>query len=307
MKGAAVRDFSGGAEELHTLWLAAAKERMWETRKTLDRFRGKYLDDPFQRKGFVLTVSMDGKLAGAALASIIPETGRAIMRLWIMPGRQRKGLGASLLKETISRLEKQGKWRLECEPVPFCPGYNAFLKANGFEPDAVYPGGYLMRRKIGRKPRSGAAKGCEIARVQRIEKSEYFDRVANVEIGYSSGQKIDLAERKNEMLAAMADSRAQCYSLAVEGRQVLGFSRSAIVENVAGELQLRNRGLIVSPEARGGGIGRALLDDNLAWGYAEGARVAYISTHSKNPAKRLYERAGYEVVETLENLVYQIG
>jgi len=304
---AEVLDFSGDADGLYDLWLAAAAERPWETRKTIDRFTGKYLEDPFQRNGFILTAVDEKHTAGAALVSLIPEMRRAVMRLWVLPERQRKGLGARLLKETTARLKEQGQWRLECEPVPFCPGYNAFFKAKGFKPDALYPGGFLMRRGIDGITGPGAVKGCEIVRVGRIEKSEYFDRDANVEIGYSGGQKIDLEERKNEMLATMADSLSHCYSLAVDGEHVLGFSRSAIVENAAGELQLRNRGLIVSQEARGSGIGRALLDDNLAWGKEEGVSMAYISTHSTNPAKRLYERAGYEVVETLENLVCHFG
>jgi GNAT superfamily N-acetyltransferase len=301
-----IREFSGDAGELYALWLATAAERPWETRKTLGQFKGKYIDDPFQRKGFVLTICDEGEVVAAALMSLISEMERAVVRIWVLPERQRNGFGTILLKESISRLKKQGKWRLECEPVPFCPGYNAFFKAKGFRPDKDYPGGYLMRRLVNAIPPIAAPKSSEIVRVCRIDESNYFDRVANVEIGYAkgNGQKIDLAERKSEMLAAMADAKAQCYSLAVDGERVLGFSRSAIVENVAGELQLRNRGLIVSSEARGSGIGRALLDDNLAWGYKEGARVAYISTHSANPAKRLYERAGYEVVETVENLTY---
>ncbi|MFH0816025.1 MAG: GNAT family N-acetyltransferase [Methanobacteriota archaeon] len=302
-----IQEFSGDVERLYRLWKAAASERPWETLKTPDQFNAKYLDDPFQQKGFVLAVVSGGNADGAALTSLVPELERAIVRLWVAPERQRKGLGTSLLKETVARLRKRGRWRLECEPVPFCPGYNAFFKANGFEPDADFPGGYLMRHGAEFVTLAAEPKGCRTARVRRIQESEYFDRVADVAIDDSGGRKIDLAERKNEMLAAMADARAQCYSLALDGERVLGFSRSAIVENVAGELQLRNRGLIVSTEARGKGIGRALLDDNLAWGFGEGARVAYISTHSKNPAKRLYERAGYRVVETMENLVLQVG
>jgi GNAT superfamily N-acetyltransferase len=302
-----IGSFQGDVGCLYQLWENASRERPWETKMDVNRFVDKYLDGPFQKNGFVILASEDETNLGTALTALSPEMRRGWLRLWVPPEHRGRRVGSLLIEHTIKRMKSMGKWRLECEPVPFCPGYNAFFKANGFKSDLDYPGGYLMRRGINVKPEPSVAKGCEIVRVSDIEKSGYFDKVADVEIGYSGGQKIDLEERKMEMLASMADSKSQCYSLAVQEERILGFSRSAIVENVAGELQLRNRGLIVSTEARGGGIGRALLDDNLAWGYGEGVRVAYISTHSANPAKRLYERAGYAVVETLENLVYKVG
>ncbi|MBI5000224.1 MAG: GNAT family N-acetyltransferase [Euryarchaeota archaeon] len=303
--GTEVCEYMGGPAGLYGLWREVAAERPWETRMGLAQFSRKYLDDPFSRKGFALSASERGRIVAAALVALSPEMGRAWLRLWVSPASRGKGLGARLLDESVLRLRKREKWRLECEIVPFCPGYAAFFKARGFKPDEGYPGGYLMRRLLDAPPTMEPLRSCAILRLGDAEIPAYLDRMASVEIGYEgeAGHGVSLDDYKEELAASMADAKASCYTLATEGERVLGYSRSALVENVAGELQLRNRGLVVSPESRGSGIGRALLDDNLAWGYRVGARVAYISTHSKNPAKRLYERAGYEVVETVENLI----
>ncbi len=49
----------------------------------------------------------------------------------------------------------------------------------------------------------------------------------------------------------------------------------------------------VAAEARGKGVGRALLDALLATARAQGYRAVSLSVDRQNPARRLYERAGF--------------
>jgi GNAT superfamily N-acetyltransferase len=49
----------------------------------------------------------------------------------------------------------------------------------------------------------------------------------------------------------------------------------------------------VAAEARGRGIGRALLDAMLATARGQGYRAVSLSVDRQNPARRLYERAGF--------------
>ena len=53
----------------------------------------------------------------------------------------------------------------------------------------------------------------------------------------------------------------------------------------------------VDPSWRGRGIGRALLTGLLERARADGTRRVSLSVELDNPARRLYERAGFEVVE----------
>ena len=53
-------------------------------------------------------------------------------------------------------------------------------------------------------------------------------------------------------------------------------------------------GMWAAPEARGRGVGRALLDAAESWGRGQGSTTAYLSvTEGNSPAQRLYRRAGY--------------
>lgn len=59
----------------------------------------------------------------------------------------------------------------------------------------------------------------------------------------------------------------------------------------------------VAPEARGRGVGRALLDAAEAWGKARGCTNVSLSvTEGNSSAERLYRAAGYEPTGSTESL-----
>jgi ribosomal protein S18 acetylase RimI-like enzyme len=53
----------------------------------------------------------------------------------------------------------------------------------------------------------------------------------------------------------------------------------------------------VFPEFRGQRVGSLLLGSLIARAESEGVRGLSLSVHEENPAKRLYARLGFEVVE----------
>lgn len=59
--------------------------------------------------------------------------------------------------------------------------------------------------------------------------------------------------------------------------------------------------LAVSPTHRGGGTGRALLDDLLAALRAHDVALVWLTVHPENAARRLYERAGFRAAATEES------
>jgi ribosomal protein S18 acetylase RimI-like enzyme len=61
--------------------------------------------------------------------------------------------------------------------------------------------------------------------------------------------------------------------------------------------ELRLADVIVAPEVRGGGIGTALIRSLLARAEREGLDVT-LHVETWNPARALYERLGFHVVET---------
>ncbi|WGF86834.1 GNAT family N-acetyltransferase [Marinivivus vitaminiproducens] len=79
------------------------------------------------------------------------------------------------------------------------------------------------------------------------------------------------------------------FALARSGGEALGAGYAVLAEGSVGVF-----GMHVRTEARGRGIGGAILADLLAWGREAGARDGFLLVESGNaPAQALYRRAGF--------------
>ena len=84
-------------------------------------------------------------------------------------------------------------------------------------------------------------------------------------------------------------------------RGILGY---CVIETVADEVHVHN--LAVRPEARGGGVGRRLLEVGLAMAGRRGARVALLEVRESNQAAiELYRSLGFVAVGTRRNYYSQ--
>jgi ribosomal-protein-alanine N-acetyltransferase len=78
--------------------------------------------------------------------------------------------------------------------------------------------------------------------------------------------------------------------------RVCGSSRGPLAYAITGAAgaQAYLQRLAVHPDARGRGLGRALVVDGLRWSHRRGARRALVNTQTDNaPARRLYEATGF--------------
>lgn len=78
------------------------------------------------------------------------------------------------------------------------------------------------------------------------------------------------------------------------------------LDMLSGGKRAHNGGLMVKEGYRNKGIGGALLVDSFHGVKERGYDEIYISTHSKNPAQRLYKSVGFELVSEHDNLYYEI-
>jgi GNAT superfamily N-acetyltransferase len=92
------------------------------------------------------------------------------------------------------------------------------------------------------------------------------------------------------------------YSIAYKNSHAIGYGYCTIVRLFSGKKQMRTQGLLVSKNERGKGIGRILLLDWLAWALKNRVNNTTISTHSKNPARYLFENMGFKNTERVPNL-----
>ncbi len=83
---------------------------------------------------------------------------------------------------------------------------------------------------------------------------------------------------------------ATCFLRVVEGKTVIGAGMAVADGDYVGLFDI-----ISSPQARGRGIGRAIVLYLLAWGRSQGATKSYLQVVANNePALRLYSKFGFE-------------
>lgn len=92
-----------------------------------------------------------------------------------------------------------------------------------------------------------------------------------------------------EWAATSAESESQAMVLAWDGDDAVGIAGVFATEDVWQVISMW-----VDPRARGGGVGRALLDAVVAWARGQEHRTIRLSvTDGNDGARRLYERYGF--------------
>jgi GNAT superfamily N-acetyltransferase len=87
--------------------------------------------------------------------------------------------------------------------------------------------------------------------------------------------------------------------VADEGEAVAGWVHVLLAEYVDAEPFVVIGGLVVSPDHRREGIGRALMERAEAWASEQGCAIVRLSsTITRHGAHRFYERLGYTIIKT---------
>lgn len=111
----------------------------------------------------------------------------------------------------------------------------------------------------------------------------------------------DEAAQRRGLEMILADPDSGSLLVAEEAGQVIGMvSLLYTVSTALGARVAILEDMVVAPEARNGGFGRALLDAAIARARADGCRRITLLTDGANTdAQRFYERAGFSASEML--------
>jgi GNAT superfamily N-acetyltransferase len=127
---------------------------------------------------------------------------------------------------------------------------------------------------------------------------QHLDSLAELFDAYRQfyGQAPDLA-RAREFLAGRMDGGESVVFLALDGSQGLGFTQLyPVFSSVATAPMWLLNDLYVTPDARGRGVGAALLERARVHALESGASQLMLETAGDNPARSLYERCGWQLV-----------
>ena len=220
-------------------------------------------EDPFADLELRWLALVNGVPVGFLFTLVLPGAAHAwvMFRLGVLEPHRRQGIGTALLRAALARLEEQRQARNINE---FClsawsPSESAagFASHHGFAHARTF---WKMVRPLGSPPVAMWPAGIE---------TRTFDGSEAALRDFTDAYNISFAEHYHYVASTFEDiqafTRKRTFSpaglmLAYRGGRCVGYSRNAI-RGREGEVAL----LGVVPEARGIGLGRALLRWGAAW------------------------------------------
>jgi mycothiol synthase len=257
------------------------------------------LDDPLRHPfGAALGVWVTSAVAGlSGFASVVGFTARSgdwmLLRVGVRDPHRRRGLGRVLADEPVrhlgsgrsgGRLLKISHW----DPNPIA---EAFARALGFEHDRHF---WTMERRSGAAPPTSWPHGIE-ARLSDGGEQALADWCDCSNASFAeSPMSVDTTLGQCRALSHPRSSVTSAVMLAYRGGRCVGFCRTA-VHPEHGDLDV----LGVIPEARGIGLGRALLRWGIRWLVEHRAPSARLTVDGENErALALYRGEGFAVVRS---------
>jgi len=123
------------------------------------------------------------------------------------------------------------------------------------------------------------------------------------ELGYPSTRQQIVAR-----LAAIESAAAKIFVAENGGGEVVAWLHVGVCAQLTGDDEAEILGLVVVANARGGGIGRALVERAIAWTRERGCTHLRVRSRAKRErAHRFYEREGFEFVKTQRMFARRIG
>jgi GNAT superfamily N-acetyltransferase len=213
-----------------------------------------------------------------------------------------------LLEKAIDICKERKMPGLSPKPLLGCPAYDRFFLNHGFARNEEHPEGLWMRKSLKDIQDFIMPKGVAITFTDDLDKSGFTGELARLEADIAleqHGLEVKLEENVLALRKEMVEVDV-VYGIARMDSAVAGYSRTVLADLLSGGRIVKNRGLAVRKDCRNRGIGEALLLSSMEMVRNKGHNEMFISTHSRNPARRLYERVGFEVIETVPSLILRL-
>lgn len=256
------------------------------------------LSDPFLAPGGVAIAELDGALAGFAMAYVLPGEPRpwAALRVGVLESRRRHGAGRALIawaeRIACEQTARPGVDTLTLQAWMPNPAAEAFAARLGYAHARWF---WQMERPRSLAPAPPAWPAGVTPRT--------FDGSDAMVVDFTTAYNNAFARHYRFVRASVADIRARVeqpgfradgLGIAYRGGRPVGFCRTERFE-ARGEVAV----LGTVPEARGIGLGRALLRWGVAWLTANtGTPVTLLVDGENETALRLYRDEGFAVART---------
>ncbi len=295
-------------EELYQLWREVIKERPYMAEKDMEGFEATHLKTSKSIELRCFTLYDNSKLIGASIIMMRPKEAGTSLDFLVPEERLHREGSKELLERSIEYCKEKGRSEITLSPNIYPQGVIDFFKEQGFEKSEDCPSGLWMKKDLEDLSEQKTLEGIDIFAVEDLEGTVSARDLAKVHLDYSDQDNfelediIDIFEKRDKEI----DNILYGIAKLEEGDEVVAFSRTVFLDLLRGDSIAQNIGLVVKKEHRNKGIGEALLQDSFHRAEERGYHKMYISTHSKNPAQRLYRRVGFELEKEHPVLTYEI-
>ena len=262
--------------------------------------------DPFLPPGLRWIATVDGEPAGFVFSFLAPTHGGsfAMVRLGVVERHRRRGIATALLAAADARLtairDDHGLSELSVSAWEPNPAADGFAQRHGFRHARNF---WRMERPLGPVGKPQWPVGVVVRKYDGSERA-----LRDFNDAYNSS----FSDHYHYVRSSLADTRVMTTQrhfrpdgllLAYRGDACVGFCRNARYGD-PGEVAL----IGTVPEARGIGLGRALLRWGVAWLQGDFSNPLYLMVDGENEnALRLYRSEGFQVALTRVHWSRAIG
>jgi mycothiol synthase len=250
--------------------------------------------DPFLYPELRWIATLDGEPAGFAFCFLAPTHGGsfAMIRMGVVERLRRRGVGTALLEAAAARLdairERHGLHELNLSAWDPNPAAVGFAARHGFRHARNF---WRMERPIGPVPKPQWPPGIVMRTFDGSERAlrDFCDAYNRSFASHYHYVRSSLEDTR--VVTTQRHFRPDGVALAYRGESCVGFCRNARYGD-PGEVAV----IGTVPEARGIGLGRALLRWGVGWLQNDFANPVYLMVDGENEnALRLYRSEGFQV------------
>ena len=262
--------------------------------------------DPFLPVGLRWIATVDGEPAGFAFSFLAPTHGGsfAMVRLGVVERHRRRGVASALLAAADAKLagirDEHGLSEVSVSAWQPNPAAEGFAARHGFRHARNF---WRMERPIGAVAKPQWPPDVSVRR---------YDGSEQALVDFNDAYNRSFANHYHYVRSSLEDTRVMTTQrhfrpagliLAYRGEACVGFCRNARYGD-PGEVAL----IGTVPEARGVGLGRALLRWGVAWLQEDFSNPVYLMVDGENDsALRLYRSEGFHVALTRVHWARAIG
>ena len=292
--------------ELYNLWLEISRDIPYTENMDIRSFKNTYLDSSMAAfDGFL---AMENEILKGAAFVHIYSGGIAVLIFFVSEDDIDSPMSETLLEKAIALCKEKKISNLSLKPMLGVPWYTDYFINKGFVKNEKYPEGLWMKCQMSESSKFEMPEGIETHFTNDLDKTDDIQGLAKLEVDIALeeyGAEFEIQDNINSLREERQDGNA-IWGIAKADSEIIGYTKTKFASLLSGGQIIKNQGLGVRKEYRKKGIARALLADSMQMVKEKGHTEMFISTHSKNPARFLYEELGFKTVETVPNLVLKM-